>query len=135
MKAGKIVLIVVGASFLGLLLLIGSCVGGLLLFTKGPVDVADKLVQLCGANKIHECYQLTGREFQENTDEASFTASVRRDGIDKAVKASWSSRKVENDKGFVSGTVELSDGKSIELEVQSLHRGGRWEIMGIVHEK
>jgi hypothetical protein len=127
-KAVKITLIVCGACFLGFVLLIATCVGGAVMLFKGPAEAADKLVQLCGANKIHECYQLTSPGFQKETDEAAFSELVHKTGLDKGQSTSWRSRNIENDHGAVAGTVRTSDGRTLQLEVQSVHQDGRWLI-------
>jgi hypothetical protein len=130
-KAAKITLIVIGSLFLGFVLLIGTCVGGIVMLTRGPVDAADKLVQLCGAHKLHDAYQLTAPQFRAKVDEAAFIAEIKAIGLDRATASSWTSRNIENSSGRVAGTVHLVDGKDAPLVVESAKEDGRWLIVGV----
>jgi hypothetical protein len=131
MKAAKLTLIIVGSIILGFVLLIGTCVGGVVMMTRGPVEAGDKLVQLCGSKKLHEAYELTTPTFRANTDEAAFKAQIEGLGLDRAISASWTSRNIENSDGRIAGTVRLADGKVVDLEVRSVNRDGRWQITSI----
>jgi hypothetical protein len=132
MKAAKLALIIVGAIILGVVLLIGTCAGGLHFLLKGPSEAGDKLVQLCGAHKYHEAYELTAPGLRATRDEAAFTAELQKLGLDRATSVSWSSRQINNSNGRVVGTVRLSDGRELPLEVRSVKEGGRWQITEVI---
>jgi hypothetical protein len=127
-KVLLIVLLVIAAPLVGLMLMVGTCTGGLWLATSGVVEQADKLVKLAGKQQFHEAYALTSSGLRGQADEAAFTASLKQLKLDRAISVFWNARQVANDRGSVAGTVKLGDGGEQPVAIDLVKEKGVWKI-------
>jgi len=56
---------------------------------------------------------------------------VKAFGLDGFKSASWSSRKIENDRGSLEGTAQCATGGAVPLTIEMIKEGGTWKVLSI----
>jgi hypothetical protein len=108
---------------------VGALVAFVLWATSGPADAADQFLLLCGAGKTHDAYLATARPLRATQDEAAFAREVARLKLGEHKSASWSIRRIENDRGFVDGTVTTRAGGKLPLSIALVKERGAWRVL------
>jgi len=111
-----------------------SC-GGIVFFalslTKGLVDAADGFFLAVKEGDLARARGFLAEEFRASTSEEELRAYLAKSALTRFQEASWSSRRVENDRGTLEGSVETEDGGSIPLELALVKERGVWRIYAL----
>ncbi|HZS36422.1 MAG TPA: hypothetical protein VFF06_06335 [Polyangia bacterium] len=120
------------------LIIAGSIVGAIavlvalvFVLTGGVVDATDQLVALCAGGKTHEAYLSAASGLRAQQDEAAFAAAVARLKLTERRSSSWSSRRIENNRGFVDGTITTRAGEVVPLSVTLVKEQGAWRVLSL----
>jgi uncharacterized beta-barrel protein YwiB (DUF1934 family) len=100
--------------------------------TSGIVKVAEDQLALIKAGDISGAYQMTSGMFQQATSLDVFTDFVNSYTVlSQNAKVSFSERSVENDTGYLFGTITAQDGTAMKIEYQLIKENDKWAIVGI----
>jgi len=100
--------------------------------TSGIVKVAEDQLALMKAGDFSGAYALTSGMFKEATSLENFTEFVNSYKVlSENADVSFSERSVENDTGYLYGTVIAADGTAMVIEYQLIKENGEWRIIGI----
>jgi hypothetical protein len=99
--------------------------------TSGLPKSADAFFTQVAQEKASEAYQSTATEFQAGTSEQEFMQFLQATSLRDYQSASWSSRSIENDRGYLEGTVATKSGGKVPLRLEFIKEGGAWKIYAI----
>lgn len=126
-KKGK-VLKIVGIVFL--------CVVGLFSFvwllTGKLVTVVENHFELLSSGNIEEAYTGVSQAFKDNTDLDTYKKLVTEDfpALSQYKTFSFSQRQIENNRGFLVGTMTTQSGTVYPVEIDFIKENGEWKIYG-----
>jgi len=132
MKKGCIIAAIIG--FVGLLVFAGV---GFLIYrgvsglTAPMTAEGEKFLTELGTGATEPAYMMTSAAFQQGQTEEEFARTVKSFGLDGFQSASWSSRKIENDRGTLDGTAHCKSGGSVPLTLEMIKEGGTWKVIAI----
>jgi len=132
MKKGCIIAAIIG--FVALLVLAG--IGflaylGISGLTAPMAAEGEKFLSTLGSGSAEVAYAMTSATFQQGQTEEEFVRTVKGFGLDGFQSASWSNRKIENDRGTLDGTAHCKSGGSVPLTLEMIKEGGTWKVLSI----
>lgn len=83
------------------------------------------------AGKVEQAYTTTAKEFQAATTLEQFKGFVQDTKLATFKNASWTERTVENNQGFLKGTVTLNDGTKLPFEINLIKEDGNRKIFSL----
>lgn len=100
--------------------------------TSGIVKVAKDQLALIKAGDIAGAYEMTSGMFKQATSLEVFTNFVNSYSVlAQNADVRFSERSVENDTGYLFGTITAQDGTAMKIEYQLIKENGKWAIVGI----
>ncbi len=89
------------------------------------------------AGKLEEAYYAyTSSQFQKNVSLEEFKHFVQQyPALSKNKKAHFTSWKIENNRGYVKGTLTGEDGSTLPIEYRMVKESGQWKILSIKTEE
>lgn len=123
-KALKIILWIV--------VIIAAIIGAAFYFTQGIANAANDQLLNIKAGNIDKAYSMTTKAFQNETSLEQFKALVNQFPVLNDFKeVTFWERKVENNTGYLSGTIESNSGAKMKLEFQLIKEDGKWKIQAM----
>lgn len=121
------------AGVIGLILI--SIVGGVffLLFRLiGPMtEDGEKFLAAVASGPVGTAYGMTSAALRSGQTEKDFAETVKTFGLDGFESASWSNRRIVNDRGVLEGTVRTKAGGSVPLTIEMIKEGDAWKVLSI----
>jgi hypothetical protein len=128
MKKGCIIAAGVG---LVLLLVLGAVIYMVFQFTAPMVTAGEKFLNTLGSGTTEAAYGMTSTTMRAGQTQEDFTRAVKAYGLDGFQSASWSNRKISNDRGFLEGTATTKSGGSVPLTIEMIKENGTWKVLSI----
>lgn len=131
------------SSFKKILLIIGLVIASFLLFvfciiaialyaTSGVTDtVRSQLIALRAGDYV-KAYSYTSKDFQNSTSFDAFKNFIDRyPSLKNNKDSTFTNRKIENNEGEVSGTLEATDGTTTPIQYRLIKENDHWKILSI----
>jgi hypothetical protein len=99
---------------------------------SGMVGAAKSQLKLIRAGKVDAAYQMTSKNFQNDTSLERFKAFAKQYDVfndNKSVR--FSDKKEEGNNGYLKGVITSSDGGEMVIEYILLKEEGQWKIEAI----
>jgi len=123
-KALKIILWIV--------VIIAAIIGAAFYFTQGVANTANDQLRSIQAGNVDEAYGMTSKAFQNETSLEQFNALVNQFPVLNDFKeVTFWERKVEDNTGYLSGTIESNSGAKMKIEYQLIKEDGKWKIQAM----
>lgn len=124
--AGCLTVIVAGFLFVAGIIGIGFWA------TRGPVMAIQEQLAYLREGDIESAYELTSGDFRKVTDLEQFRRFISANpSLAQNKSASFTSRKIENDLGYVEGTLTAIDGSKTPVKYDLIKEKGEWKILFI----
>lgn len=134
--------IILGIGCLLVLLIVLACVGlfgGLawLGFSayRDMVSAAETFLQQIADGDIKGAYESAAANLRDRQSLDEFTATVRDLGLTDYQSASWPAFRIQNEQGFLEGTVTTRKGGSIPLRVGLVKIGKEWKVTEVARHE
>lgn len=114
---------------LGFLSLAVSILALVMALTRPVVEAGETFLGQLSQGKFHEAYTGLAPSSQKQLDEARFKDYAVACKVDQYASASWSSRKIENDRGYLSGRFTTRSGESFPIDIFLIKEGDAWRIL------
>lgn len=116
---------------LGVMVLICAGIAGFIAFgaTAPVAAAADAFLEQLGQGQVAEAYQSAAQGLRERQDEAAFAAQVEELGLTEYESSWWSNRNIENNKGYVAGTITTRSGGDLPLEIDLVYEDETWKVL------
>lgn len=123
-KVVKIILIILS--------IIIIAVGLAFYFTSGVADAVRNELTMIKSGDVKAAYEETSAAFKQSTSLEQFTKIINEYPTLKDNKGiSINERRIENGFGYVSGTLEGTDGSKMMIEFQLVKENDKWKIQGM----
>ncbi len=110
----------------------GLVVGSAFWATYAPTEAAREFLQMLSEDKREEAYGTTSLLFQESVPQAQLDTFLQEFPIlTTRAKAAFTSRNVENNKAFVSGTITGEDGVVSPITIALVKEEGKWKVLNV----
>lgn len=121
------------ATAIGLFLLaiLGAFIFFIFRLTAPMTAEGEKFLSTLGSGSTEAAYAMTSVTFQKSQTQEEFARTVKGYGLDGFQSASWSNRKIENDRGVLEGTVQCKTGGAVPLTLEMIKEGGTWKVLSI----
>lgn len=111
---------------------IASIVGIAFWATKGPVKVVQEQLYCLRKGDIEGAYGFTSGDFRKATSLEQFKKFISDNpSLAQNKSASFTSRKIENDRGYVEGTLTAIDGSKTPVKYELIKENNVWKILYI----
>ena len=122
-----------GCALAGAVIVLG--LAGLIYFvlrlTAPMAEEGEKFLAQLGAGSTEVAYGMTSATLRNSQTLDDFTGTVKAYGLDDFESASWSSRKITNDRGTLEGTARTKSGGSVPLAMEMIKEDGTWKVLSI----
>lgn len=115
----------------GVLVLAVLAVALALRFTAGMTHTADGFFQAVGQKDMARAHAFLSEGFRRSVGEHALDAFLENNAIAGFKEAHWSSRKVENGRGSLSGSIINDTGGVVPISVDLVRENGDWKIYAI----
>lgn len=123
-KVLKVILII--------LAVLAVIIASLLYFTSGLTAAAQEQLAALKSKKIEVAYHMTSSEFQKSTSLDQFKSYVEKNPILENYKSvSFTERSMDNGSGYLSGTIENSDGTQMKIEYRLVKEDNKWKVQAM----
>lgn len=121
------------AAGVGLVLLLGlgAVIFGVMRLTAPMVAEGDKFLNTLGSGSTGAAYAMASATLRAGQTQEDFARAVQAYGLDSFQSASWSNRKVTNDRGLLEGTASTKTGGSVPLTIEMIREEGTWKVLSI----
>jgi len=118
---------------LGVIAIIIAVIIGLAFWaTSGIVKVAENQLTFLGAGDVQKAYDLTSKDFQAATSMEQFAAFIEQyPSLSKNKSHTFTTREIENNNGYIAGSLTSEDGAVTPIEYQFIKEDGTWKVLGI----
>lgn len=124
--AGCLTAMLVGIMF------VAAIIGLAFWATGGTVKVIEEQLAYLREGDIESAYELTAGNFRKATDLPQFKQFISSNSyLAQNESASFTSRKVENNIGYVEGTLTAIDGSRSPVKYELIKEKGEWRILYI----
>lgn len=124
---GKLALIVAG-----LLFVIASIAVIVFMFSHGLSTIAQDQLTAIRENDLQKAYAMTTAGFRNQTTFQTFKEYIDSYPVLRQNKAvDFNEVKIEDDFGYLHGSIEAKDGSVMEIEYQFVKEDGKWKIQAI----
>lgn len=131
MPTGKKILIILGI----IIAVIALIIGLVFYLTKNLPQSADLFFNLIAQGKTSEAYQSTAKGFQAAMSQDAFDKFLKETNLSDFSGTSWSSRQIEDGRGYLEGTITLRNGEKIPLKIELVKENGVWKIFSLTISK
>jgi hypothetical protein len=101
------------------------------LSTSRITHAADTFIGAVQKHELPSAHAMLIDDLAESTSEYKFEQMIKDLGLDKVASVSWSNRKIEENRGVVSGTATDAAGKQFPIKITFHCQGGYWKISSI----
>lgn len=131
-STGKTVAMVVGSIVAAFILFFGTLITIIVLCVSCLTDVVQNQFSALRAGDYEKAYSYTASEFKKEVSIHDFKQFIEENpALKDNVSVSFPSREIKNNYGFLNGTLQLKDGKTIPIEVQLIKEDNVWKIIYI----
>jgi TM2 domain-containing membrane protein YozV len=128
----KKVILVIGAVFAWLLLFVGTIFIIVLFLTSGLIYSINHQLSALKTGDIEKAYSYTSKDFQKATSLSDFKKFINQyPSLKNNESAFFIERTIENNMGFVKGTLTAKDGAKTPIEYRLIREDGVWKILNI----
>ncbi|KTD04790.1 DUF4864 domain-containing protein [Fluoribacter gormanii] len=128
----KKVLMIIGAIVAWFLLFVGTVFLIILFLTSGLIHSINHQLSALKAGNIEKAYSYTSKDFQKATSLSDFKKFINQYPSLKNNESSFfNERVIENNRGFVKGTLTAKDGAKTPIEYRLIWEDGAWKILNI----
>lgn len=127
----KKVLLILGAVFGGFVVVIAGIIFLVFEVTSAMPEAADRFFAAVRTNDMAAARAELSEEFRASTDTASLQQYLKSNGLADVVETEWNSRKFENKRGELEGSVLTADGGRIPLTMVFVEENEAWKILAI----
>lgn len=120
-------LIVVGC----IAIVIGGLIAIVFRMTAGLVGAADGFFAAMKAHDLNRAKTYLAEDFRASTTDSELEQFIQRSALAHYSSSSWLTRKVENNRGYLEGTISTDTGGAIPLKVSGIRERGEWKIYSI----
>lgn len=99
--------------------------------TGGLVSAAEGFLAHLERGEYEAAYACLSAEFHGNTTVGELREFAQESALAEYSDASWGSRSIYGDEGFIEGSVETKDGRYIPVEMTLLKEHDEWKIYQI----
>jgi len=116
---------------IGVLVVIALLVALIFFFTRGLTRSADGFFQAVAQKDMARARSYLAEEFRRRVDERELEDFLASRSIAGFRSAQWSSRKVENGRGELSGSITTDTGGVVPVSLDLVKEQGAWKIYAI----
>lgn len=128
----KKAILVIGAVLAWLLLFVGTIFIIVLFLTSGLIYSINHQLNALKAGDIEKAYSYTAKDFQKVTSLPDFEKFINQyPSLKDNDDAFFNERIIENNMGFVKGTLTAKDGAKTPVEYRLIWEDGVWKILSI----
>lgn len=128
----KKALMIIGAIVAWFLLFVGTVFLIILFLTSGLIHSINHQLSALKAGNIEKAYSYTSKDFQKATSLSDFKKFINQYPSLKNNESSFfNERVIENNRGFVKGTLTAKDGAKTPIEYRLIWEDGAWKILNI----
>jgi len=102
--------------------------------TAGIVDTTDHFFTAVRTGDLDQAAAFLSAEFKASTSQAELETFLAHSSLLRYRSATWDSRSIENDKGYLEGTIETDGGGKVPVTVTLVKEAGTWRIHSIAKE-
>lgn len=99
--------------------------------TAALADTADAFFLALKSGDMERARSHLSEDFRAATSDPELRRFVERSALAEYASASWPSRRVENTRGWLSGTVSTASGGSVPMEIALIREQGEWKILSL----
>ncbi len=121
------VMAVVGLGLIGYLVFKGiSGIGA------GCIETADHFMVAARDGKYADAMTFLSETYRSASSESDVRQFMTASLLDKYSDASWTSRRVQNNRGWLDGTVETATGGKVPVKMEFINEATGWKIVSIM---
>lgn len=116
-------------AIVGAVVLLG--LGGVIYFTAGMVDTAEKFFTCLRDDQYQQAYGLLSRDFKATTSMDELKAYVAKNGMNDYRAASWDNRSINGSRGTLTGSITTESGEVIPVTLNFVKGESGWKIYSL----
>ncbi len=116
---------------IGIIVFVALIVVLVFYLTAGMTRSAEGFFQAVGQKDMAKAHSFLSEGFRANVDEHSLEGFLAANSIAGFKEAHWSSRKVENGRGVLSGSIITDTGGVVPISLELVKENGGWKIYAI----
>ncbi|PWY55438.1 DUF4864 domain-containing protein [Legionella qingyii] len=129
LKKAMMIIGIIGAWFL---LFVGTVFAIVLFLTSGLIYSIDHQLSALKSGNVEKAYSYTSKDFQKATSLSDFKKFINQyPSLTNNESAFFNERIIENNIGFVKGTLTAKDGAKTPIEYRLIWEDGAWKILNI----
>lgn len=99
--------------------------------TSAPADAANAFLAHVGNGRYEQAYRSAAPQFRAQHSLATFSAAMKRYGVDKFASAAWSSREISAGRATLSGTITVRGDQRIPATVVLVGANEVWRVYSL----
>ncbi len=114
-----------------LLLILGAIIFWVFRLSAPMVTEGENFLNTLGSGSTQAAYAMTSATLRSGQTQEDFARTTKAYGLDGFQSASWSNRKINNDRGILEGTARTKTGGSVPLTIEMILENGIWKVLSI----